>query len=78
MKTALRVPARESRPGGGDIGNPGGTWQFAGIGNFNGDRDADILFTDATGDLAIWEMNGTTIIGGGNVGNPGSEWHVLG
>jgi hypothetical protein len=39
---------------------------------------SDILFADAAGDLAIWEMNGTSIVGGGQIGNPGSVWHVLG
>jgi hypothetical protein len=27
--------------GGGDIGNPGGTWSFAGIGDYNGDGHAE-------------------------------------
>ena len=38
----------------------------------------DWVFQDASGNLAIWEMQGTAIVGGGNIGNPGSIWHVLG
>ena len=32
--------------GGGNLGAPGGTWHYAGLGDFNGDGIQDILFTD--------------------------------
>ena len=64
--------------GGGNIGNPGGTWQFAGIGDFNGDGVSDILFTDGSGNYATWDLHGTSIIGGGNIGNPGAGWTLAG
>jgi hypothetical protein len=32
-----------------------------------------------TGEVSIWEMNGTNVIGGGNVGGaPGTSWQVIG
>jgi hypothetical protein len=37
-------------------------WQIQGIGDFNGDRKADILLRDAvTGRMAIWMMDGKTV-----------------
>ena len=45
--------------GGGAIGDPGAGWTFEGTGDFNGDGPADLLFQNASGTLAIWEMNGT-------------------
>jgi hypothetical protein len=39
-----------------------GTWSIAGVGDFNGDGYSDILWHDTSGDVAIWEMNGTSIL----------------
>jgi hypothetical protein len=64
--------------GGGDIGNPGGTWAEAGIGTFAGGKQSGILFQDANHDLAIWDMSGTSIVGGGDIGNPGGTWSAAG
>jgi hypothetical protein len=39
---------------------------------------ADILWQNTSGQAAIWEMNGTSIIGGALVGsNPGPSWHII-
>jgi hypothetical protein len=40
-------------------------WTIIGLGDFNGDGYADILWRDNTGDLAIWEMMGTQVINSG-------------
>jgi hypothetical protein len=37
-------------------------WTIVGIGDFNGDSHADLLWRDNTGIVAIWEMNGTQIL----------------
>jgi FG-GAP repeat protein len=47
-----------------------------GVGDYNGDGRADILLQSSGGEVAIWEMNGTSIIGGGVIANPGPTWHV--
>jgi FG-GAP-like repeat len=52
-----------------------------GTGDFNGDGHSDILWQNANGQAAIWEMNGTNLIPGGSttVGpNPGPDWKVVG
>jgi hypothetical protein len=50
-----------------------------GTGDFNGDGHSDILWQNANGQAAIWEMNGTNVIGGGAVGpNPGTSWRAIG
>jgi len=45
--------------------------------DFNGDGKSDILWQNDNGQVAIWELNGTTVIGGGLVGNPGPSWEVI-
>ena len=30
------------------------------------------------GEVAIWELNGTSVIGSGSLGNPGPSWHAIG
>ena len=63
--------------GGGNIGNPGTSWQLVGTGNFNGDGYADLLWQNSNSTVAIWEMQGTTLVGGGNVFAPGVGWKVV-
>src|SRR5208282_4302776 len=38
------------------------TWTIVGTGDFNGDGYTDILWRDTSGDVAIWLMNGTTVL----------------
>jgi hypothetical protein len=65
--------------GGGLVANnPGPTWQIKGTGDFYGDGHTDILWQNDNGSVAIWDMNGTSIIGGGLVSDPGPTWHIKG
>jgi hypothetical protein len=68
--------------GGGILNvSPGPSWQVIGDGDFYGrDQDSDILLQNpSSGQVAIWEMNGTNIIGGGVVNaNPGPGWKAIG
>jgi hypothetical protein len=60
--------------------NPGPAWHAIGTGDFNHDGLSDILFQNmGTGQVSIWEMDGTTRIGGGAVSAiPGPSWHAIG
>ena len=41
--------------------------------------DADLLWQNANGQAAIWEMNGNSLVGGGAVSpNPGPAWKAIG
>ena len=61
--------------------NPGPSWTAIGTGDFNHDGHSDILWQNASGQAAIWELNGTNQIAGGSalVGpNPGPSWTAIG
>ena len=60
-------------------GSPGsGTpdWTIEGVGDFNGDGKADILWRHSSGLVSIWLMNGTSISGIGNPASVGSDWTI--
>jgi hypothetical protein len=56
-------------------------WQIAGVGDFNGDHKADILWHGSDGVVGLWQMDGPNITGGGFV-NGGTlvsmDWSVAG
>jgi len=54
-------------------------WQVKGIGDFDGDGKADILWRNAvTGENYIWLMNGLSTASQGSVNfvDPASGWQV--
>src|SRR5229473_1678208 len=58
--------------------SPGST--SAGTGDFNGDGKSDILWRDTSGNVAIWEMNGTTVLNPNTagVGNVTTNFKIAG
>jgi hypothetical protein len=63
----------------GGLGNlPTATWNLAGVGDFDGDGQSDLLWSDTTnGNYSIWFMNGTQVESSAAVGNV-SGWSVAG
>jgi hypothetical protein len=57
---------------------PGLDWTIQGAGDFNGDGKTDILFRDTDGTVAIWFMNGGTILNQDFLGAPGLDWTING
>ncbi len=41
------------------LGSPSLKWSLVGVGDFNDDGEADLLFRDANGDLLLWDSNGS-------------------
>ncbi len=58
----------------------GPTGAIVGTGDFNGDGKADILWQDTSGNVAIWEMDGTSVLNQNSsfVANVSSQWSIKG
>ena len=46
--------------------------------DFNGDRNSDILWRDASNNIGMWLMNGPTVSQAGVLGNVAAFWSVVG
>ena len=63
---------------------PDASWSVAGIGDFNGDGNSDILWRNINGTLADWSMNGPQITSGqdvtfqGNAVDLDASWSIAG
>ncbi|MFO1082467.1 MAG: VCBS repeat-containing protein [Reyranellaceae bacterium] len=81
---ANRLSAYDTVMQGRSAANPGTSWQIAGTGDFNGDRQADLLWRGSSGEVGIWELDGTQLVAYAQVtraGAPvvlGSAWQIAG
>ena len=50
----------------------------AGVGDFNGDGKADILWRDSMGNVSMWLMNGTSITNSSFIADISSGWSIVG
>jgi hypothetical protein len=55
-----------------------GQWSIQLTGDFNGDSLSDILWQDTSGNVAIWEMNGTAVLNANSsfVSNVPGQWSI--
>jgi len=67
-----------------NVGAPSASWHIVGSGDFDGDGKSDLLWRTDSGNLAVWEMDGTqiksadyTTTGGTIAGAPGANWHIV-
>ena len=68
-------------PGQSTIGSASTDWQIKGIGDFNGDHFADLLWYNVnSGQVFIWAMQGTTAVANVSPGTspPASGWTIQG
>ena len=65
---------------GGAAAAPDASWHVVEIGDFNGDRNSDVLWRNDNGAMAEWQMNGTTIsqsltpASNGTPASPDASW----
>jgi hypothetical protein len=77
VSTAAQSPTVTVLPAG--LGNmPTGTWSVAGLGDFNGDGQTDLLWRDTSGNTFIWFLSGTNVQSSATVGNIPTTWSVVG
>jgi hypothetical protein len=64
---------------GGGVAQMGSEWHVAGVGNFNGDKTADLVWADTSNNVQIWDMEGGHI---SQIVTPdahqGAGWHLDG
>ncbi len=59
------------------------SWSMVGIGDFNDDGKADMLWRNASGQISEWQMNGSAIAASefitsqGTVVAPDASWHIV-
>src|SRR5262249_39775597 len=64
--------------GGASFGRVSLDWQIVGIGAFNGDGNADILWRNVkTGQVDAWFLNGAKYLGGASFGQVSLDWQVV-
>ena len=56
---------------GGVAAKPDASWSVAGVGDFDGDGNADILWRNTSGEVSEWQMNGSTIVDSSDVTSGG-------
>ena len=63
-----------------DFGSPGTlstAWYVAGIGDFNGAGQADILWRNIDGDVMLWFMEGGMITSQVDLGVVPTDWRIV-
>ena len=62
---------------------PDASWSIVGAVDFDGDTRSDILWRNTSGALALWTMNGATIVSSSNITSggvqvaPDASWHLV-
>ena len=64
--------------GSGILGSVGADWTIAGVGDFNDDGKADILWRHTDGRVAVWLMDGTVVSSMGMAGSAPTDWQIAG
>jgi hypothetical protein len=64
--------------GSGDLGAHGGGYQVVGLGDFDGDGTADVLWQNPAGQLDEWRLQDGNWSASVDLGSHGAGWHVAG
>jgi hypothetical protein len=59
------------------IGGVDPSWTIVGVGDYDGDGKADILWRHTSGAVAIWEMTGFTAKAAQPIGGVDTSWTIV-
>jgi len=62
---------------GRDLGNVATSWTIVGTGDFNGDGIPTFLWRNTNGDVAIWLMNGLSLLSIGRSRHVATSWSIV-
>ncbi|WP_428491811.1 FG-GAP-like repeat-containing protein [Rhodopila sp.] len=62
----------------GSTANPGAAWHVMGTGDFNNGGKTGIVLQNDNGDVAEWQLSGTTVVSAAILASPGLPWSVFG
>ncbi len=59
-----------------NLGNLPLAWSIVDAGDYDGDGRSDLLWRDASGNVAIWFMNGVSVAQSAYLGSVSTAWSV--
>jgi len=77
------IKASQNVTSGGTPVNVDASWSMAGVGDFNDDGKADMLWRSSSGQVVEWQMNGSAVAASnfvtsqGAVVAPDASWHIV-
>jgi hypothetical protein len=59
-----------------NLASTSGSWRINGVGDFDEDGDADVLWRHSDGQVVTWEMEGGAYVTNRNIGSAPTSWQT--